>query len=258
MDKSDENRNGEQMKVAVISDVHANLEAFGAVLSDIEKQVVDGIISLGDNVGYGPDPEAAVSLLRERGIPSVQGNHDRAVGSPTRHLNWFNPIAKTSLMKTIEMIRPETRAFLRDLPPFLVRHGARFVHGYPPNSSSTYLFQVKEVNLIRTLAMMEETMETPICFVGHTHELSRVCLDDGDVLYEPISDPLIQLDDHRAYIINAGSVGQPRDGNNKAKYLIWETEEHSIRVRYIAYDIERVVQKINDAGLPRIHGERLR
>ncbi len=240
------------MKLAVISDIHANLEAFDSVLADIDAAGVDDIICLGDVVGYGPDPEAVVRRVRERGIVSVQGNHDRAVCQP-KHRSWFNPIARTSLEMTAGMLSEETRSYLATFEPALVRNGRRFVHGFPPASVSIYLFQVIDSQLRRAFQRIGER----ICFVGHTHELEVVAYDGETLSREPLAEGSFSLDPDHRYIINVGSVGQPRDGVKGAKYVCFDDAAGTIDVRFIPYDAETTADKIIRAGLPRIHADRL-
>lgn len=240
------------MRIAIISDVHANLEAFQSVLTDIETVGVDKIFCLGDTIGYGPDPEASVTLLRERAIPSVIGNHEKAV-IDFRFLRGFNPVARESLQKTIKMLSEDTLRFLGGLDTSIVAHGCRFVHGFPLDSPMTYLFQVSEAKLHRTFAKMPERC----CFVGHTHLLECVEWDGDIAVTSELTRRTYRLNPDRGYIINVGSVGQPRDGDNNAKYSILDTDENCLEVRFVPYDIAAVAEKIIARGLPKSHALRL-
>jgi len=240
------------MRIAIISDIHANLEAFESVLADIEAAGIDRIFCLGDTIGYGPNPEASVNLLREKGIPSVIGNHEKAV-IDFRFLRGFNPVARESLQKTIKMLSQETFRFLGELNTSIVEHDCRFVHGFPLNSPMTYLFQVSEAKMRRTFAKMPER----ICFVGHTHLLECVEWDGDIAVISELTRRTYQLNPDRAYIINVGSVGQPRDGDNHAKYTILDMDENSVEIRFVHYDIAAVAEKIIAKGLPESHALRL-
>ncbi len=240
------------MKIAVISDIHGNMDAFEQVLADIDNSNVDAIISLGDNIGYGPEPEQVVTLIRERDIPTVMGNHEMVTASPSK-LDWFNPTARKSLEKTISLLSDSSVNFICKIERCKVCHGYRFVHGFPPDSPTVYLFQVPEERLRYAFQQMEEK----ICFVGHTHELEIVGFDGENITHSPLKKGLTFLYDEKKYIINIGSVGQPRDGNNNAKYVIWDTSNYHIEVRFVPYDIASVVKKILDAGLPKNHANRL-
>jgi len=240
------------MRMAVISDIHGNLEAFKQVLIDIGKSNIDNTICLGDNIGYGPEPEQVIDMIKDRNIPTVMGNHELAV-IDRNYLSLFNPLARKSLLRTIELIAEETINFISGLKPFLIRYECRFVHGFPPDSASMYLFQVSEDELLLTFKRMKER----ICFLGHTHRLEIIDFNGHIVTRAPLSKKIISLDRDHQYIINIGSVGQPRDGDNCAKYVIWDTLNDSIEVKFIPYDIVSVIDKIIAAGLPIEHAVRL-
>jgi len=240
------------MRIAIFSDIHGNLEAFREVLDDINGSFVDAVFCLGDNIGYGPEPEEVLGLLQEKAIPSVQGNHEIACIDSTI-LDRFNPTACESLKKTIQMLSPGSLGFIAGLNKSMVHHDCRFVHGFPPNSATTYLFQISWAKMHRFMSTMKER----ICFIGHTHELRIIEYDGEKCISKVLKRGIYQLKRHSRYIINIGSVGQPRDGNNRAKYVIWDTDMDLIDVRYVRYDIEKVVKKILAAGLPEVHATRL-
>jgi predicted phosphodiesterase len=240
------------MRMAVISDIHGNLEALEQVLTDIEGSDIDRMVCLGDSIGYGPEPEEVVAMIHDRHIPSILGNHELAVIDQDL-LTWFNPLARRSLLKTIEMLSEKTINFISKLKPFMIADGYRFVHGYPPDSATTYLFQIAEDELRQTFERMEEK----ICFVGHTHRLEIIGFNGKSITRSPLIQNIVHLTSTHRYIINIGSVGQPRDGDNHAKYIILDTEKNSIEVKFIPYDIASVVNKIMEAGLPTEHAVRL-
>lgn len=241
------------MRMAVISDIHANLEAFRAVLADLREQAPDLVYCLGDNLGYGPEPEAVVELLRAQGIPSVMGNHELGLVEPDG-LARFNPSARRSLEITRELISQATLDYCRGLPRFLSAHGRRFVHGLPPDSPIRYLFEVRG----RELAAIMRQLPEPVCFVGHTHELGLVVLGaDGQAHAQDLPIGRTMLPPGRRVLVNAGSVGQPRDGDNRAKYLVHDDEEGSIEVRAVAYDIAKTVRGIMERGFPEFNAARL-
>jgi predicted phosphodiesterase len=240
------------MKLAVISDIHGNQAAFEAVLADIDALGISDIVSLGDLVGYGPHPESVVATVRNRGIPTVQGNHDRAVAAPA-HLGWFNPEARRSLETTRRMMSEAALHFIGSRPPFLTRNGCRFVHGFPPDSVSTYLFQVRKDQLRSTFQKMAE----PRCFVGHTHELTLIGYDGSRPDPLDLSQGEVHLRADHRYIVNIGAVGQPRDGDNRAKYVVYDPDADVLEVRFVAYDIQKTARAIIAAGLPQSHADRL-
>jgi diadenosine tetraphosphatase ApaH/serine/threonine PP2A family protein phosphatase len=157
------------------------------------------------------------------------------------------------LLKTIELLSEETINFISGLEPFLIRYECRFVHGFPPDSAAMYLFQVSEDELLLTFKQMKER----ICFLGHTHRLEIIDFNGQIVTRAPLTESITSLDRDHQYIINIGSVGQPRDGDNCAKYIIWDTLNDNIEVKFIPYDIVSVIEKIIAAGLPIEHAVRL-
>jgi diadenosine tetraphosphatase ApaH/serine/threonine PP2A family protein phosphatase len=241
------------MKIAVLSDIHGNMDAFEQVLADIDDRGVASVLSLGDNIGYGAEPERVVQALKTRGIPSVIGNHELAAKKPG-FLGWFNPAARTSLTMTFRMLSAESMAFIAGLPDYRVIHGCRLVHGFPPDSPTLYLFQVPPERQQKALRELPER----ICFVGHTHVLNLVSHDGSmlaDVAFQEGTNP---LDPALQYLVNIGSVGQPRDGDPRAKYVIWDPAESTLDIRCVAYDAEAAAAKIIAAGMPAEHAHRLR
>ncbi len=241
------------MRIAVFSDIHGNKDAFLEVLKDMDQQQIDARFCLGDNIGYGPEPEGVISLLKHHGIPSILGNHEMACLKPSM-LDWFNPAAAESLKKTFQMLSPASIDFISGLKKTITRHGCRFVHGFPPDSCTTYLFQVSMEKVFR---YMSQKMEERICFVGHTHELRIIGADEKKCMPDLLKQGVVRLRSRERYIVNVGSAGQPRDGDNRAKYVIWDTGEDDLEVRFVPYDIRKVVDKIVSAGLPKVHADKL-
>jgi len=240
------------MKIAVLSDIHGNHEALEKVLADADMLNLEQTVCLGDCIGYGPEPETVVEEIRRRGIPSIIGNHEMAV-LDRAHLNWFNPMARNSLEKSLTMLSGSSLNYIKSLPYSRVIFGARFVHGYPPDSAQTYLFRKAAHELRKTF----ETMAERICFVGHTHDLEIIQYDGRQVERHPLHAGIQTLEDNCHYLINVGSVGQPRDGTNHAKYVVWDPYHKNIEVRFILYDIATTAAKIKAAGLPEAHARRL-
>lgn len=240
------------MKIAILSDIHGNMEAFLSVLKDIHLCDITRIFCLGDCIGYGPEPQKVLDTIKRCKIPTVLGNHELALLRP-RYMSWFNPIAQQSLIKTRTMMKPSAMDQIAQFPRFLQHNNSRLVHGYPPDLPKMYLFQASEEKLSKTFATMKER----ICFLGHTHQLESIGYDGKDITRTPLKKSILYLKEDNRYIINVGSVGQPRDGNNSAKYIIWDTAEKSIEVRFIPYNIAETVAKIKRAGLPEAHARRL-
>ena len=239
-------------KIAVLSDIHSNRDAFDEVLRDIGSLGITAIFSLGDNIGYGPEPEAVIDCLTERGIPSVLGNHELAVTDPSE-LDWFNPVARESLRKTVAMLSEQAIDRIHQFPYCRVQDTCRFVHGFPPDSPVIYQFQVTAEELAETFAALPEQ----IFFTGHTHYPEIIESLDGHIERSEFYRGIRQMDPQGRYIVNVGSVGQPRDGNNNAKYVVFDPEALTVELRYVPYDVEAVVAKILAAGLPESHATRL-
>jgi len=240
------------MRIAVISDIHSNMEAFTRVLEDADSSFVDAMICLGDVIGYGPEPNEVIRLIRERNIPTVMGNHELGVAE-CDYMDHLNPIACKSLQMTIKMLSEESLAFVTGLEHFLVSHDSRFVHGFPPDSPTTYMFEISNMKMKNIFGRYKERL----CFTGHTHNPEIVEFDGDFVLRTLLKRGVTNLAKEKRYIINAGSVGQPRDGDHHAKYLIWDESDDTIEAKYVPYDIDSVANKIIKAGLPSINATRL-
>ena len=162
-------------------------------------------------------------------------------------------MAKDSLIKTVAMLSEETVRIIERFPNVLVSHGCRLVHGFPPDSVTTYSFELSPDDVRQVLDNLAE----PVCFFGHTHDLRMITYDGHTLTDGPLDSlPVTLLPNHR-YAINVGSVGQPRDGNNKAKYVIWDKDSATLEVNFVSYDIAAAADKIIAAGLPEAHAKRL-
>ena len=240
------------MKTAILSDIHGNMEAFQSVLKDIERAQISQIFCLGDCIGYGPEPRKVLNLIGDLNISTVMGNHELAILRPN-DASWFNPIAQESLKITRKMLNSAALDQISLFPLFILHHGCRLVHGFPPDLPKMYLFQASEEKLFKTF----KTSSEPICFIGHTHQLELIEYNGKTIARRPLEKETVYLNENHRYIINIGSVGQPRDGDNNAKYVIWDETERSIEICYVTYDIDSTAQKIEAAGLPKAHANRL-
>ncbi|MFO7753384.1 MAG: metallophosphoesterase family protein [Desulfobacteraceae bacterium] len=240
------------MRLAVISDIHSNLEAFRAVLEDIKKVRAEKVISLGDNIGYGADPEEVMNLIRKHQIESVMGNHELALMDPS-YLRSFHPHAGKALSVNSKLLSAGSLEDIKRMPVRLVRRDCRFVHGFPPDSVTTYI--IHQPRGIITSAM--ENMTESIAFTGHTHYLGLYELKQGSLKIHGLDKWGVALDENRRYIVNAGSVGQPRKGEILATYVIWDSVRSIIVPRFLEYDNQTAAGKIRKAGIPGRIADRL-
>lgn len=240
-------------KLAILSDIHANYEALKSVLTDVDAQGVDEIIVLGDVIGYGPQPQECCDLLRKReNMTVLQGNHEQGLIN-IHHLHGFNQPARDALRKTREWITEETYQWLVSRPKSHVVHGCRFVHGTPPHSVNDYLWKY-EKDMGEVFRLYPEA----VCFVGHTHDLMRFTYEGGHASDRlELHEGVVQLEPDMRHLLNVGAVGQPRDGDNSAKYALFDVEKRVVEIRYISYDIEKTVKLIWSNGLNRGFGNRL-
>jgi predicted phosphodiesterase len=242
------------VRYLILSDIHGNWEALEAVLSRTAGQY-DQLICCGDLVGYGPDPNRVVDWVRGNATHVIRGNHDKAaVGLES--LEWFNPVARTAAVWTQSELTPENGEYVRHLAkgPLAV-DSFQIAHGSPLDEDE-YLFGAAEVS--QTFAYLERD----ITFFGHTHvqggfvsTRGRLFLLRGGALeQEPVG---LDLNPDDTYLINPGAVGQPRDGDPRAAYALYDPASHGVVYCREEYDIGSVQAKIRRAGLPDVLAERL-
>ena len=243
------------MRIAVIADIHGNYQALEAVLRDIDSRQIATIFSLGDNIGYGPEPHKVVHTLIDRNITSVLGNHELALFDKN-YLKRLNFVTRDSLALTRNMLSPQHLEWLRKLSHSVVFHGARMVHGCPPDSITTYLFHPSEKRLETIFGSFQEQL----CFAGHTHSLDCFTRKEtGETSRTMLERTTIGLDSSTRYIIIPGSVGQPRDQlSDKAKYGIWDTAGSNFSIMEIAYDVDTTIKKLTESGFPLSNAIRLK
>ena len=227
------------MKIAVISDIHGNLEAFAQCLKDAERAGIDQIVNLGDAIGYGPQPEEVLGLLEKKGIPNLLGNHElAAINSDFR--SELSPLATISLKRTLAYLTSASLIYIKNLPCCRNIEGALMVHGCPPDSPTTYLNHMN-------LSEIKETFSVKsfdIAFAGHTHRLMLMSYVGGHIEFDPLHQEIIRLNPEHRHIVNVGAVGQPRDGDSRAKYVIWDNRRNILEIRRVAYDIEKTAKLI--------------
>lgn len=239
------------MRYAILSDVHANLEALEVVLADISARRPDAVLCLGDFVGYGPDPVACVERLRSQLVGAVVGNHDLAALEQL-DISTFNALAQAAILWTREQLTDPVRRYLGGLPQKMTPDGFLAVHGSLRDPVEEYIFDPLTARATFDAAAFH------FCVVGHTH-VPAVYVQAGEaVTGEPLlADQLLHLQPDRRYIINVGSVGQPRDGDPRAGYVWLDTEELSATLIRLEYPIPQTQAKMTAAGLPSMLAERL-
>ena len=240
----------------VLSDVHSNLEALDAVLTAASKQKCDAVIVLGDLVGYGADPNAVVTRIKAlKPMAVVRGNHDKvAAGLETSE--GFNPMAQAAVAWTQRALTPGTLEYLRAMPagPLLVGDEFEICHGSPLDED---LYVVADLDAIRSI----EKARRSLCLFGHTHVAiayrrlpDRLEMPAGPGDTDQVRLP---LDGDARYLVNVGSVGQPRDGDPRAAAGIVDTAAGMIELYRVRYAVEEAQRKIRMAGLPEVLARRL-
>ena len=236
------------MRLAVLSDIHANLAALEAVRADLPS--VDEVWVLGDIVGYGPQPNEVIVALQEMGARSVLGNHD-AAAIGTIDSSWFNPDAARAIHWTAEAVDDNARAYMAALPEVRTQDGLTAVHGSPRDPMWEYITGagVAAANL--------PAFETGICLHGHTHVPVVFRADEGKMAAVPATPGSpVSIRGGRS-LVNPGSVGQPRDGNPAASYLVLDTDADEVQFRRVAYDIDATQRAMRQVDLPPRLAERL-
>jgi diadenosine tetraphosphatase ApaH/serine/threonine PP2A family protein phosphatase len=238
------------MRVAVVSDIHANLRALETVLAAIDAEPVDELWCVGDLVGYGPKPNECCALVQARAAVCLCGNHDLAVRG-TIDLIEFSGDAGTAAAWTRNVLTDEARAFLDSLEPAGRAAGVALFHGSARDPVWEYV--LSDEAAATTFMLTEE----PLVLVGHSHAALQIAL--RETMLEGGLAPNgteLELSDGR-WLLNPGSVGQPRDGDPRAAFLLLDLEEQRASFRRVAYDIELTQSEMRDAGLPEALIERL-
>ncbi len=236
------------MKIAIISDIHSNLEALTAVRREIEKEAVEQVFCLGDMIGYNANPVEVLRMLQEMNAVCVAGNHDQAavgmIGTES-----FNEVAAIAAAWTAKQLGPDEQAFIEKLPLVREMGEITLVHARLPHPEE-WGYILSDDDARRCF----ECLKTTYCFIGHSH-LSGVFEEGrGLVFFRP---GIFQLDKQNRYIINVGSVGQPRDRNPKASFVLFDSQKHTVDFRRVSYDIEATQKKVLAAGLPAFLAQRL-
>ena len=232
------------MRYAIIADIHANLTAFEAVLDDMERRGgVDEIWCLGDIVGYGPDPHECIERLRQYNHVCVAGNHDwGAIGKISTAD--FNPDAALACQWTAGQLNRKDIKYLEKLPPSIDKDTFKLVHGSPREPIWEYVISI---------GIARENFnffQSPYCLVGHSHVPLVFREEDGACTSSRLVDNIGLAVGESRLILNPGGVGQPRDGDPRASYAIYDSETRMVRLHRIPYDVAAVQDKMMEKGLP--------
>ncbi len=242
------------MRYLIVSDLHANWEALEAVLQRAEGQY-DRALCCGDLVGYGADPNRVVDWVRANCAVVVRGNHDKAC-TGMDDLEWFNPVARAAAVWTLHSLTPDNVDYIRGLSQGPVTEdGFQVVHGSPFDEDEYVLAPEEAGEAFKYL-------ESPVAFFGHTHVQGGFIWNHSRVetipcAWSPEDRQVMEIDPDCAYLINPGSVGQPRDGSPRAAFALYDPEARAVTYCRVNYDVGRAQQKIREAGLPPILADRL-
>lgn len=242
------------MRYLILSDIHANSEALDAVLRQAEGQYGEALCC-GDVIGYGADPNGVIEWVRGNCPVTIRGNHDKAC-TGIDDLEWFNPVARAAAVWTRRNLTPENILWARALPqgPATVG-GFQVLHGSPADEDE-YLLAAEEA------ALGFQYLERRVAFFGHTHIQGGYIWNHSRVETIPTVPPTttsesLAIDSDCGYLINPGSVGQPRDGDPRAAYAIYDSDAARVAYFRVPYDVETAQDKIRAAGLPPILADRL-
>ncbi|MBD3288408.1 metallophosphoesterase [candidate division KSB1 bacterium] len=239
-----------ELRYAIISDIHSNLEALTAVCNDIEQQDVDEILCLGDIVGYGPDPNECIDMVKSICSVIITGNHDYACLERSE-IEYFNVFASQSIFWTVEVLSDSALLFLSQLPFQENVENFKLVHA-SPDSPSIWNYILTLDQAIYNFSYFDEQM----CFIGHTHK-PVIYAETAEKDYHLERKKNIEIEEDKRYLINVGSVGQPRDSNTAASYAILDTDRMEYALMRVVYDFHKTQKKMVDSNLPNFLIERL-
>ncbi|MCK4352138.1 metallophosphoesterase family protein [candidate division WOR-3 bacterium] len=255
------------MLYGIISDIHSNLEALQVVVDELEKREIKNVICLGDIVGYGANPNECCNIVKELSQLVILGNHD-AGSTGLTNFSYFNWVAKRACIWTSQVVTPENREWLKSLPFTLELNKDLFVHASPSKPEAwKYVLSFDD-------AISEfQSFKNSVCFVGHSHvpvtfvekgssakgarlpSVGQGCA--SGTKYGLIQDSKFKLEPNYRYIINSGSIGQPRDADPRVSFAIYDNKKKEVEIIRLAYDIKTAQQKILDVKLPEFLASRL-
>jgi predicted phosphodiesterase len=229
------------MKIAILSDIHGNLEALNAAFAFLDAHPVGALYCLGDTVGYGANPNECCELIRRRGAVCVLGNHDSALWDDEVY-GQFTPLAQRAMQWTRSVIVEDEKKYLQSLPLVISNDDCTFVHASLDKPELfRYVFTEDDARFNLSLS------RTRMCWIGHSHH-PVIFSEEGEAA---------GVGNEGKYIVNIGSVGQPRDGDPRLSFGVFDTKAIRYQNVRLPYDMETACRKILDVGLPRRLGERL-
>ena len=238
------------MRYGILSDVHSNLEALEVVLAAVAKDGIDQLLCAGDLIGYGPDPVSCLERLTRKIAHAVCGNHDCAAAGRLE-LDWFNDTARAAVEWTVGQLSKEERDYLHDLPLVWQNAEVTVVHGSLEEPEQFhYIFDLADAETCLKL------QQTPVAFIGHTHVPGIFIQEGSRIAFHRPQQP-VHLNPRLKYLVNVGSVGQPRDGDPRAAYCLYDTSAPSVEIRRVSYSITKTQEKMRTAGLPEFLAQRL-
>jgi predicted phosphodiesterase len=238
------------MRVAVISDIHSNLPALEAVLSDLGRSDPDQVWCLGDVVGYGAHPDACTKLIAEVVEVCLAGNHDLVV-SGELDVRYFAMSAGAAARWTLKKVEPATRDFLAGLSPLGQTAGVGLYHASPRDPVWEYVLSISQAGECL------DVQQQRVCLIGHSHVACYFARNGGETIGEQALHGAELSMAEGEWLVNPGSVGQPRDGDPRAAYLMLDTDTWAASFRRVEYPIDEAARAIVDAGLPKSLAERL-
>lgn len=237
------------MIYVVLSDIHGNIDALKAVVKSFPEKCDKMILCAGDIVGYGAEPGECIEVIRSLDAKSVLGNHDAAVIGKI-DVSKFNETAARGIKWTMKRLSPSDRDYLNGLPFIYESKPCAVAHG-TLQEPEDFIYLWNGGDAMRTFKLLN----AKVCFVGHTHVSGVFKFKDGRVFQ--LYNDIVKMEEGAKYIINAGSIGQPRDGIRKACYCVYDTDKEEIEFRRIEYDVDTACARIINAGLPVEYGTRL-
>lgn len=236
--------------IAVLTDIHANYEALEEVVKDLYSFPIHTIYTLGDIVGYGPNPNECVKLVRKMKMKAIKGNHERGLTNEDFLAN-FNPLAAKIIQWTKQSLTAENFDYLKDLPEKIADNQISYVHGSILDSDKYILESTDVIEEIEELRRQKLLIE----FFGHTHMKIVYVEEEGMVLPK---EKWIGVNHSKIYLINPGSVGQPRDRDPLASYLVFDPEKKRILFRRLKYDVNKTIEKMKRENFPPFTYNRLK